>query len=49
MGYGDRRRRGHGGAPGHAGFSWWVAAVVAIAAAAAGVAVALLLMPGPGS
>jgi hypothetical protein len=32
--------RGHGGVPGSAQFSWWVAAVVALAAAAAGVAVA---------
>jgi hypothetical protein len=43
MGDEERLRRGHGGAPGYAGFSWWVAAVVAVAAAAAGVAVALLL------
>jgi hypothetical protein len=44
MGYEEGRRRGHGGAPGYAGFSWWVAAVVAVAAAATGVLVALLLL-----
>ena len=38
--------RSHGGVSGSLGFSWWVAALVAIAAAAAGVTVALLLMPG---
>jgi hypothetical protein len=36
--------RGHGGVPGLAEFSWWVAAVVALAAAAAGVAVALVCL-----
>jgi hypothetical protein len=36
--------RGHGGVPGGAGFSWWVAAVVALEAAAAGVAVALVFL-----
>jgi hypothetical protein len=35
---------GHGGVPGSAQFSWWVAAVVALAAAAAGVAVALVFL-----
>ena len=35
-----RRTRGHGGAP---GFSWRVAAVVAVAAALAGFVIALLL------
>ena len=48
---GDWRRvpvgpREHGGVSGSLGFSWWVAALVAIVAAAAGVAVALLIMPG---
>jgi hypothetical protein len=38
--------RERGGVPGSLGFTWWVAALVAIAAAAAGVAVALLIMPG---
>jgi hypothetical protein len=38
--------REHGGVSGSLGFSWWVAALVAIVAAAAGVAVALLIMPG---
>jgi hypothetical protein len=33
--------RGHGGAP---GFSWWVAAAVAVAAATAGVVVTLILV-----
>jgi hypothetical protein len=36
-----RESRGHGGAP---GFSWWVAAAVAVAAATAGVVVALILV-----
>jgi hypothetical protein len=38
--------RERGGVSGSLGFSWWVAALVAIVAAAAGVAVALLIMPG---
>ena len=36
--------RGHGGVPGSAEFSWWIAAVVALAAAAAGVVVALVFL-----
>ena len=38
--------RSHGGVSGSLGFSWWVAALVAITAAAAGVGMALLFMPG---
>jgi hypothetical protein len=38
--------RSHGGISGSLGFSWLIAALVAILAAAAGVAVALLIMPG---